>query len=158
MRISSTSRETVHLSDSPARTMAIGKSLALSHPGGAHFYLEGDLGAGKTILAKGIASGYDVPPDRVVSPTFALVNRYSGGSRTVYHIDLYRIENQRELSELGLEEMEEEDAVIMVEWPEKLDELGGYRRPDAVRIRLDVLDEDTRELRITEPGETGAPH
>jgi len=161
---SPTSTETNYVSESPDETVAIGKSLALKHPKGACFYLEGDLGAGKTLLTKGIASGYGVPPDRVVSPTFALVNRYSGGTRTLYHIDLYRIENERELAELGLEELEdeledgrkEESAVIVVEWSEKLDMLGGYRRPDAVQVRLEIVDGDSRRVRITESGATGA--
>ena len=164
MSSSPTSTETNYVSESPDETVAIGKSLALKHPKGACFYLEGDLGAGKTLLTKGIASGYGVPPDRVVSPTFALVNRYSGGTRTLYHIDLYRIENERELAELGLEELEdeledgrkEESAVIVVEWSEKLDMLGGYRRPDAVQVRLEIVDGDSRRVRITESGATGA--
>jgi len=157
---SPTSTETIYISESPDETVAIGKLLALTHPKGACFYLEGDLGVGKTLLTKGIGLGYGVPPDRVVSPTFALVNRYSGGSWTLYHIDLYRIENERELAELGLEELEDgldaETAVIVVEWSEKLDALGGYRRKNAVQVRLEVKSGDNRRIRITETGATGA--
>ena len=160
MKASSASKETFRRSDSPAETMAIGKSLAKLHPDGAFFYLDGDLGAGKTLLAKGIAAGYGVDPHRVVSPTFALVNRYSGGSHVVYHIDLYRIENARELDELGLEELEDEvegrRAAMVVEWPGKLDELGRGSHSDAVRIHLEVLDEETREIRASEPKARGA--
>ncbi len=167
MSTSPTFAETIYASESPDETVAIGKLLALTHPKGACFYLEGDLGAGKTLLTKGIASGYGVPPDRVVSPTFALVNRYSSGSRTLYHIDLYRIENERELAELGLDELEdqreeredgleEETAVIVVEWSERLDALGGYRRKNAVQVRLEVVNGDSRRIRITETGATGA--
>ena len=164
MSTSPTSTETIYVSESPDETVAIGKLLALKHPKRACFYLEGDLGAGKTLLAKGIASGYGVPPDRVVSPTFALVNRYSSGSRTLYHIDLYRIDNERELAELGLDELEgereggleEETAVMVVEWSERLDALGGYRRKNAVQVRLEVVDGDSRRIRITETGATGA--
>ena len=152
MKASPTSKDTLHRSDSPDETIAIGHSLARHHPQGTCFYLHGDLGAGKTLLAKGIASGYGVEPHRVVSPTFALVNRYSGAGRTVYHIDLYRIESERELAELGLEELEEEleeeDAVMVVEWPEKL---GRSRRTDAVRVWLEVLSEEARQIRVTEP-------
>ncbi len=156
MSTSPASTETVRLSESPDETIAIGKWLAGKHPQGACFYLEGDLGAGKTLLAKGIASGYGVPPDRVVSPTFALVNRYSGGSRTLFHIDLYRIENERELDELGLDDLEEQGSVIVVEWSEKLDELGGYRRPNAVLVRLEVVSEESRRIRIADTGVSGA--
>ncbi len=160
MKSSATSKETLHRSESPEQTVAIGKSLADLHPDGACFYLDGDLGAGKTLLAKGIASGYGVEPDRVVSPTFALVNRYSGGSHVVYHIDLYRIENERELYELGLEELEDEvegrRAAMVVEWPGKLNELGRGFRSAAVWIDLEVLDEQTREIRISETEARGA--
>ncbi|HEX9726833.1 MAG TPA: tRNA (adenosine(37)-N6)-threonylcarbamoyltransferase complex ATPase subunit type 1 TsaE [Vicinamibacteria bacterium] len=154
------STETILVSESPDETFAIGKMLALKHPKGACFYLEGDLGAGKTLLTKGIAAGYGVPPDRVVSPTFALVNRYSAGSRTVYHVDLYRVETERELAELGLEELgeerlgdQEEGATVMVvEWSEKMDALGGYRRQNGVRVRLEVVNADHRRIRVTETG------
>ena len=160
MKASSASKETVHCSGSPEATIALGKSLAELHPDGACFYLDGDLGAGKTLLAKGIAAGYGVEPDHVVSPTFALVNRYSGGSRVVYHVDLYRIENERELEELGLEELEEEvegrGAAMVVEWPGKLDELGRGSSTAAVRIHLQVLDEQTREIRVSEAKARGA--
>jgi tRNA threonylcarbamoyladenosine biosynthesis protein TsaE len=158
-----TSAETILVSESPDETFAIGKTLAERHPQGACFYLEGDLGAGKTLLTKGIAAGFGVPPDRVVSPTFALVNRYSGGRRTVYHVDLYRVETERELAELGLEELgeerhddrDEEAPVIVVEWSEKIEALGGYRRPNAVRVLLEVVKGDRRRIRITETGVTG---
>ena len=160
MSTSPASTETILVSKSPDETIAIGKMLALKHPKGACFYLEGDLGAGKTLLAKGIAAGYGIRPDRVVSPTFTLVNRYSGDRRTVYHIDLYRIETERELAELGLEELgeerhddhKEEALVIVVEWSEKMDALGGHRRPHAVRVRLEVVNGDRRKIRVTETG------
>ncbi len=126
--------------------MSLAQSLAREYPDGGSFYLEGDLGAGKTVFAKGIATAYGIDPNRVVSPTFALVNRYSGGAKTIFHIDLYRIENEQELVELGLDEMEEEEAaVLVVEWPEKL---GRYRRPEAVIVRLQTIDDNSREIQI----------
>ena len=154
----------IHTSRSPNETIALGKALAARHPEGACFYLEGDLGSGKTLLTKGIAAGYGIPDDRVVSPTFALVNRYSGSTRTLYHIDLYRLENPRELEELGLEELGEElaggptgaGAVIVVEWSEKLDALGGYRRPNAVQVRLEALEGGARRIQILETEAAGA--
>lgn len=135
--------ERIETSRSPEETLDIAEGLAANEDL-RYFYLEGDLGAGKTLFAKGIARHYGVDPGVVVSPTFALVNRYGGGRRIVYHLDLYRIENERELEELGIEEMEEEDAVIVVEWAEKM---GIYRRAEAVSVRLDVTGE--RERRIT---------
>ncbi len=151
------SSETVHVhvhvrhSRSPEETVALARSMTEKHLEGGCFYLEGDLGAGKTLFAKGIASSYGIDPNRVVSPTFALVNRYSGVGRTVYHIDLYRIETERELIELGLdelEEMEESRPVTIFEWPEKL---GRYRRSDAIVVRLEIVGDESREIRISSP-------
>ena len=120
-------------SRSPEDTLETGARLAAREPGCRAFYLEGDLGAGKTVFAKGLARHYGVDPQQVTSPTFALVSRYGEGARPVYHLDLYRIERPEELRELGIEEMEEEDAVVIVEWPERL---GPYRRAHATRVRL----------------------
>ena len=118
---------------SATETLEAGARLAAGAPGPRAFYLEGDLGAGKTVFAKGIARHYGVDPDQVTSPTFALVSRYGEGTRPVYHLDLYRIEEEGELTELGIEDMEEEAAVVIVEWPERL---AGYRREDAIRVRI----------------------
>src|SRR5271154_3178667 len=82
--------------------------------------LTGDLGAGKTTLTKGIASGLGAAEiDEVTSPTFTLVHRYEGDSR-VYHVDLYRIGDIRDLETLGLEDVFSEHAVVIVEWPDRL--------------------------------------
>lgn len=140
-------------SRSPDETIALGRALGEAHPEGGAFYLEGELGAGKTLLAKGIAAAYGVSSDRVVSPTFSLVNRYGEGRVPVYHIDLYRIETERELVELGLEELECEPAAIVVEWSEKL---GRYRRPDAIVVRIEILDDDRRRLYVSSHASTGS--
>ena len=133
------------VSRSAAETLEAGARLAAGAPGCRAFYLEGDLGAGKTVFAKGIARHYGVDPDQVVSPTFALVSRYGEGTRPVYHLDLYRIERPAELTELGIEDMEEEAAVVIVEWPERL---AGYRRPDAIHVRLRREAGDVRRIEI----------
>jgi tRNA threonylcarbamoyladenosine biosynthesis protein TsaE len=132
-------------STSPDETLAIARELAERQPECPAYYLEGDLGAGKTIFTKGIAMVYGIDPAGVTSPTFALVNRYSGGSRVVYHIDLYRIEDERELDELGIEEMEEEGALLVVEWAEKL---GRHRRGDATVVRFEVAGASQRIIHI----------
>ena len=113
--------------------MEIASRLAASRPEARTFYLEGNLGAGKTVFAKGLAAHFGVDPNQVVSPTFALVQRHSEGVLPVYHLDLYRIEHPEELEELGIEEMEEEGAVVIVEWP---DRLGRFRRDDGVWISI----------------------
>jgi len=98
----------------------VGESITES----AVFLLQGDLGAGKTVFAKGIAAGLDIDPAEVNSPTFTIVNQHDGGMR-MYHLDLYRIEGGADdLRELGLEEMlSEENAVVVIEWPERLGKL-----------------------------------
>jgi tRNA threonylcarbamoyladenosine biosynthesis protein TsaE len=140
--------ELVETSRSREETVGLARSLARRYPTGGCFYLEGELGAGKTLFAKGISSAYGVDPHEVVSPTFALVNRYGEGCLPVYHIDLYRIESERELIELGLDDIEDENAVMIVEWAERL---GRYRRVDAVIVRLEVLDEGSRRITIYDP-------
>jgi tRNA threonylcarbamoyladenosine biosynthesis protein TsaE len=83
--------------------------------------LRGDLGAGKTTLVKGIAAALGAAEvEEVTSPTFTLVHEYSGPKVRVFHLDLYRLETERELLTLGLEEMAEApDALVLVEWGEK---------------------------------------
>ncbi len=132
-------------SGSPEETLSIARKLAESQPDCPAYYLEGDLGAGKTLFAKGLAAFYGIDVADVVSPTFALVNRYGGGSRVVYHIDLYRIEHERDLIELGIEEMEDEGALLVVEWAEKL---GRRRREDATTVRFEITGETQRRLHI----------
>jgi tRNA threonylcarbamoyladenosine biosynthesis protein TsaE len=137
-------------SGSAERTIAIARELAERQPDCPAYYLEGDLGAGKTLFTKGLAGFYGIDAGIVVSPTFALVNRYSpyrGGSRVIYHIDLYRIEDERELVELGIEEMEDEGALLVVEWAEKL---GRLRRSDATLVRFEVTGEHQRRISIDE--------
>ena len=138
-------------SKSPEETLAIAQKLAVSQPDCPAYYLEGDLGAGKTLFTKGLATFYGIRADVVVSPTFSLVNRYSGLARDLYHIDLYRIEDERELDELGIEEMEVEGALLVVEWAEKL---GRYRRQDATVVRFEVSGESQRRLHIVEHDRT----
>ncbi len=107
--------------------------------------LTGDLGAGKTTLTKGIASGLGAArEDDVTSPTFTLVHKY-GGSVPVYHVDLYRIGDFHDLETLGLEDVFAGKAVVIVEWPDKL-----TLRTDwpVVRIRLEHISEDTRRIYI----------
>jgi tRNA threonylcarbamoyladenosine biosynthesis protein TsaE len=108
------------LSSSEAETLEAGVRLAAGLRIGDTVLLEGGLGAGKTVFARGVARGLGVDPAEVRSPTFTLVNIYSGRI-PVYHIDLYRIEKPADLAELGLEEVIGTDGVALVEWGERLD-------------------------------------
>ena len=125
-------------------TRSAGRRLAADLRAGDCILLEGGLGAGKTEFARGLAEGLGVSPDEVRSPTFTLVNIYSG-RLPVYHIDLYRIEKSTELRELGLEEMLGTDGVAIVEWPERL---GAYRPKRALTVRLMDLGGESREITL----------
>lgn len=110
------------------------------------FLLHGDLGAGKTVFAKGIAAGLNIDPAEVSSPTFTIINQYDARMQ-FYHLDLYRIEGEvDELRELGLEEMlNEPNAVVVIEWPERL---GGFRIPAAYEVNIRDLGGDARSVLI----------
>ncbi len=107
---------------SEAGTLAMGERVAeMLLPSPKLIILRGDLGAGKTTLVKGIAGALGAAEmEEVTSPTFTLVHEYVGSKVRLFHLDLYRLETERELLTLGLEEMaEEEDALVLVEWGEK---------------------------------------
>jgi tRNA threonylcarbamoyladenosine biosynthesis protein TsaE len=109
--------------------------------------LEGELGAGKTTLTKGIVSGLGAArEDEVTSPTFTLIHKYDGRAR-VYHVDLYRVSGFHDLETLGLEDLFSENAVVIVEWPDRL-----TLRTDwpILRISLEHVSEDTRRIVMRE--------
>jgi tRNA threonylcarbamoyladenosine biosynthesis protein TsaE len=140
------SREIV--TNSSEETILRGREIGSRLKAPALVLLSGDLGAGKTTLTKGIASGLGAADeDDVTSPTFTLVHKYSRGA-PVYHVDLYRIADFHDLETLGLEDVFSEKAVVIVEWPDKL-----TLRTDwpVVRIRLEHVAEDTRRIVIEDP-------
>lgn len=107
--------------------------------------LSGDLGAGKTTLTKGIASGLGAAQaDEVTSPTFTLIHRYDRNARA-YHVDLYRITSPHDFETLGLEDIFDENAVIIVEWPDKL-----ILKTDwpVLRITLEHVSEEERRISV----------
>jgi tRNA threonylcarbamoyladenosine biosynthesis protein TsaE len=132
-------------------TLAIGENVAeLLQPVPRLIILRGDLGAGKTTLVKGIAAALGAAkPDDVTSPTFTLVQEYQGRKVRLYHLDLYRLETERELLTLGIDEMiSQPDALVLVEWGEKfpsvveratgeiaVEHAGGDERLFYVRVR-----------------------
>ena len=129
---------------SQEETAAVGRRLADSLAAGSILLLVGDLGAGKTALVRGLAEGLGVPPDEVSSPTFTLMQEYRGGRIPLIHVDLYRLNDAREIDDLGLEEIGL-NGVLAIEWAEKLP------RPiaDAIEVRIDHGDGDERRLTIT---------
>ena len=124
-------------------TAAVGRELAATLSAGDVLLLYGDLGAGKTAFVRGLAEGLGVPRDEVSSPTFTLIQEYRGGRLTLFHADLYRIEDPREFDELGLDELAE-DGVLAVEWAERLPQ----PPPAAVRVSIAHAGEDQRRITI----------
>lgn len=139
-------------SGGPDETFELGEKIGSALNGGEVLLLSGGLGAGKTLLTKGILDTLDFDVDEVTSPSFALVNLYRA-KYDVYHIDLWRIdENSDAASAVGLHDlMENEDAVFIIEWAEKLKniDLG----PKVVRISIQGDGDDPREIMISYPAE-----
>lgn len=107
------------LSTSVSETLSIGRLLASKFRAGDIILLSGSLGAGKTVLAKGIAQGLGIDKHNVVSPTFVLLRIYKG-KHYLNHFDFYRIKDAKEILGLGYEEYFYSDAVTLIEWPERL--------------------------------------
>jgi tRNA threonylcarbamoyladenosine biosynthesis protein TsaE len=132
-----------HLTRSDDDTHALAHQLATQLGPGDIVLLSGDLGAGKTTFARGIAAGLGIDPDQVTSPTFTLVHEYRGGRLTLYHADLYRLDKAA-TADLGLEELGVSDGVLAIEWPERL----MHALPGALHVHLELVDETTRRITI----------
>ena len=125
---------------SAAETRALGEKIASRLKPGDVLLLEGDLGAGKSELTRGIARGLGVT-ETVTSPSFTILNVYESGRCPLYHFDWYRLESADELWELGMDEYLGGDGVAVVEWPEMCPEAVPE---DAMRIRLEAAGENER--------------
>jgi tRNA threonylcarbamoyladenosine biosynthesis protein TsaE len=131
---------------SEAETVALGERLARELPPRGVVLLIGNLGAGKTTLAKGIVNGLGAAaPDEVSSPTFTLIHEYGEGR--VYHVDLYRLDEPREVATLGLEEIFERDGLVLIEWGERFPRLLPANRTE---IRIRWVGDDEREIEVTQ--------
>lgn len=130
---------------SAEETTKLGREIAAGLEAPVLVLLSGELGSGKTTLAKGIVSGLGAAAeDEVTSPTFTLVHVY-GKAAKVYHADLYRIESAADFESLGLEDIFGEPAVVILEWPEKVPVPAPWPQ---VRIRLEHLGGDRRRIRV----------
>ena len=126
-------------------TLALGERLARQLPSRQVVLLIGQLGAGKTTLAKGIVKGLGAAsPEEVSSPTFTLIHEYGREGR-VFHVDLYRLEEPRELATLGLEDLFEREAVVLIEWGERFPQILPDERTE---VRITVAEDDTREIDV----------
>lgn len=138
----------VFRTSSEEETIALGEHLAGELPRQATVLLTGNLGAGKTTLAKGLVKGlHAADPEEVSSPTFTLIHEY-GSPPVVYHVDLYRLDSAREVATLGLDELFGRDALVLIEWGERFPEL---MPPDRIEIRLRALGENEREIEVRFP-------
>lgn len=135
-----TARE--HRSHSEQETAAVGRELAASLAAGDIVLLHGDLGAGKTAFVRGLAEGLGVGGDQVSSPTFTLVQEYRGGRLPLFHVDLYRLDDPREIADLGLDEIAE-DGVLAIEWADKLP------KPVPAGVRVTLVHTGDRERLVT---------
>lgn len=128
---------------SEEETIALGERLARDLPSKQVVLLIGQLGAGKTTLAKGIVKGLGAAePDEVSSPTFTLIHEYRG---RVFHVDLYRLEDEREAQSVGLEDLFDLEAVVLIEWGERFPVL---LPPERIEIRIRSMADERREIEV----------
>ena len=128
---------------SEEETAGVGRDLGLTLDTEIVVLLFGDLGAGKTAFVRGLAEGLNVSPADVTSPTFTLIQEYRGGRLPLLHVDLYRLDDPREVDDLGLDELGS-GAVVAIEWAERLP------RPPAgaIAVRIEHAGDDTRTISI----------
>ena len=137
------------ITHSAEETIAFGRQLAAELAPPLLVLLRGDLGAGKTTLAKGIAEGFHAASAQdVTSPTFTLVHEFRGPQATLYHIDLYRIDTERELETLGLDDLVAADSILLIEWGEKFPRFVGERN---LEIVLERVGETERRIQLNAP-------
>jgi tRNA threonylcarbamoyladenosine biosynthesis protein TsaE len=128
-------------------TTELGLRLAADLKPGSIVLLRGDLGAGKTTMVKGIAEAFQAAKaDDVTSPTFTLIHEYRGPAVTLYHIDLYRIDTQRELDTLALDDLMTPQSILLIEWGEKFERFDKERD---VEIAIEHKGGDERGITLS---------
>lgn len=138
-------RALVVTTDGPEETRAVGVALARSLPAGATVSLEGPLGAGKTVLVRGLCEGLGIV-DEVTSPSYTLVNEYRSANGTrMIHVDAFRLRGPDELEDLGLEDRRDLPTVMVVEWG---DRVLLALPPDTIRVILEPMAEAENARRI----------
>lgn len=136
------------VSHSAEETRALGVRLAAHLKGGDTVLLLGDLGAGKSEIARGIARGLGITGP-VPSPSFTILNAYDEGRIPLYHFDWYRVQDAQEIYEMGMQEMLGGDGVALIEWSQRAPECLPERR---LEITLQATDETTREISLRPVG------
>jgi len=138
--------EKLYVTESEEETRAVAEKLAHTLKPGRTVCLRGDLGVGKTVFAKGLCAALGVT-EHVSSPTFTLVNEYETANGMLYHFDLYRIEDEDELYEIGFSEFVSGDAISLIEWPERAE---GALPKNRIEITITRAGEDSRRITIEE--------
>ncbi len=134
------------VSHSEEETLRLAEKISLFFKKGDVVILTGELGAGKTIFVKGIARGLGIDTALVNSPSYTIVNEYRGGSKSLFHFDLYRLGNISELYETGWDDYMQKDGIMVVEWGEK----GEVNLPiPRYQVSFKILDDTEREINIT---------
>lgn len=136
-------------SHSLAETMQIGQKIGAALKGGEVIALIGPLGSGKTHLIKGIAAGLGAADSRrVTSPTFVLVNEYTGPKMRldVYHVDAYRLESVGQFEMLGFDDLCRPDSVVLIEWADKVQ--SALQNVDTIQVELSHIDQNERQIRL----------
>lgn len=135
------------ISHSTDETQKLAEQLAKKYQSGAVITLSGELGAGKTTFVQGFAKGLGIK-DKIISPTFVLLRQHkipqTGG--ILYHIDLYRLENEDEFKALAVEDLTAPKNIILIEWPEKA---GSFLPKQTVNINFEITDNETREITLS---------
>ena len=130
---------------SPEETSNLGQKIGSRIAGPMLLALSGDLGSGKTVFVQGLAKGLDVPSEYyITSPTFTLVNEYPGRFH-LFHIDLYRLEHYGDLEDIGLYDILSNNAVVAIEWAEKLPD---DFTANCLAIGFEIVDDDTRKINL----------
>ncbi len=132
-----------YITNSPEQTEAIGRALGQKLKGGEIVAYTGDLGAGKTAFTRGLARGLGINM-AVTSPTYTLVNEYSGGRLELFHFDMYRLSSSDDLFDIGWDDYLLRGGVCAVEWSENVSDA----MEDAIWVRIRRLDDDTRSITI----------
>ena len=141
------------VSHSSLHTERLGERLGRSARPNDVFALWGELGAGKTVLARGIAAGLGIDPTEISSPTFIIQREHRGGRMSMFHIDLYRLEGA-DLTSTGWEESLEAGGVTVIEWP---DRAGEALPDDRVDVRLEQIADTKRRVVVAATGRRSAP-
>lgn len=137
----------VIVSNSPEQTEAIGQQLSSRLTGPVCITLTGELGAGKTRIVRGLVAGWGGDVSQVSSPTYVLINRYQTPRGTIFHLDAYRVSGPDDFDAIGFEELLEQTAMVVVEWPQRVKDLLPAQK---IEIFFQVSDPAQRRIEIVE--------